>query len=79
MSNYYCEIVVKDEMVNDCMAGFPIRHGQFFEAEIGETEDGSMIVLDLGDKTDTDAIQEQFLNTSPAVIAYAVHSLDGVI
>ena len=47
--------------------GFPYLAGQ-----IVINTSGSLIEIDLGERTDTTSHQEQFLNTCPAVINYSV-------
>lgn len=58
----------------DALAGFPFRNGQTVVEEY-EAEDGRETIfvdIDLADRTDTDAAQEQFLNTNPQVVGYSI-------
>ena len=51
----------------------PLLDGQFFDG--GEEEDGGdsyFCYVDLGDRAETTASQEQYLNTQPGVISYGV-------
>lgn len=49
------------------LQGFPFFQGQYIESE-----DGPIVVIDLGDRTDTSAAQEQYLNTNPNVQGYRI-------
>ena len=71
MTGNRLEIVIREdaEMV---LVGFPFAAGQYLEPEQEEVEGGIMLTVDLADRNDTTAAQEQFLNTSDDVLAYAV-------
>lgn len=77
--NAYAEIRIRNSAMQDVtdpvLSGFPLRAGQVMEPELRDVEDGeddSIMTVDLGDATDLDAGQEQFLNTCSAVREYAV-------
>ena len=58
----------------DALVGFPFREGQYI-AEEYEAEDGrdtKFVDVELGDRRDTDATQEQFLNTNSKVVSYSI-------
>jgi len=67
------EIVIREDAENS-MVGFPFQAGQYLEPEQEEVEDGIMLTVNLADRNDTTAAQEQFLNTSDDVLGYAVKS-----
>lgn len=73
METYRVAIELKPD-AKDALAGFPYLPDQFM-AEEYEAEDGRdsiFVDIDLADRTDTTAAQEQFLNTNPAVIGYGI-------
>jgi predicted RNA-binding Zn-ribbon protein involved in translation (DUF1610 family) len=77
--NAYAEIRIRNSAMQDVtdpvLTGFPLRDGQVMESELRDVEDGeddSIVTIALGNATDLDAGQEQFLNTCGAVREYAV-------
>lgn len=59
---------------DDILAGFPFREGQFQDgAEDDETdEDCTWLRIVLGDATDTDTGQEQWLNANSRILEYTI-------
>lgn len=51
----------------DVLAGFPFEEDQYIDQVYED-----VVIVALGDATDTTSAQEQFLNTHPDVIAYKV-------
>lgn len=65
-------IEVKEDS-DGVLVGFPFLEDQFADGE--EEEDGGdsiFVYVDLGERTDTTAKQEQHLNTNPNVIGYSI-------
>lgn len=60
-----------DEMA---LANFPFMEGQYVIA--GDYGDAGVVEIDLADRTDTTAAQEQFLDTNPLVIGYSIEACD---
>jgi len=56
------------------LAGFPFMDDQFVIQEL--YGDACVVEIDLADRGDTTAAQEQFLNTSAAVVGYSVEQGD---
>jgi len=66
------KVLISDS--DDILAGFPFREGQFQDgAEDDETdEDCTWLRVVLGDATDTDAGQEQWLNANSRILEYTI-------
>ncbi|MGI5872563.1 MAG: hypothetical protein ACOX8T_11075 [Bacillota bacterium] len=73
MNRNRLEIVIRED-AEMTLVGFPFVTGQYLEPEQEEVEDGIMLTVNLADRNDTTAAQEQFLNASDDVLAYAVKS-----
>lgn len=74
MTTDYRVAIELTEDAQDALVGFPYREGQYI-AEEYEAQDGratKFVDVDLADRRDTDAAQEQFLNTNPQVIGYSI-------
>lgn len=66
------KVLISDS--DDILAGFPFREGQFQDgAEDDETdEDCTWLRVVLGDATDTDTGQEQWLNANSRILEYTI-------
>jgi len=66
------KVLIRDS--DDILAGFPFREGQFQDgAEDDETdEDCTWLRVVLGDATDTDTGQEQWLNANSRILEYTI-------
>jgi len=66
------KVLISDS--DDILAGFPYREGQFHDGcEDDETdEDCTWLRIVLGDATDTDAGQEQWLNANSRILEYTI-------
>jgi len=66
------EVLIDDN--EDVLAGFPYAEGQYQDGcEDDESdEDVTWLIIVLGDASDTNAAQEQFLNTSKKVLSYTI-------
>lgn len=67
-------INIRTADADDALMGFPFMADQFVIGEM--SGDACVVEIDLADRTDTTAHQEQFLNTNPAVIGYSIESTD---
>ena len=57
----------------DTLVGFPYMDGQYHDGgEDDQSEDNYWIYVELGDREDTTAMQEQFLNTNSSVISWQI-------
>ena len=56
------------------LAGFPFMEDQHIINEM--YGDACVVEIDLADRIDTTAAQEQYLNTNPAVVGYSVEVSD---
>lgn len=63
-------INIRTADADDALMGFPFMDGQFVIQEL--YGDACVVEIDLAGRTDTTTAQEQFLNTSTAVVAYSV-------
>ena len=66
-------IVIKED-AQDTLANFPYQPGQYLEAgeDLNPDGDGVMVTINLADRIDLTAAQEQYLNTSDDVLSYNV-------
>lgn len=66
------KVLIRDS--DDILAGFPYREGQYLDgAEDDKTdEDCAWLRVVLGDATDTDAGQEQWLNANSRILEYTI-------
>lgn len=73
MSENELYIRVKNTSENT-LVGFPYVGEQYFshEEDSSDADNESWLVVDLGDRTDTTAMQEQFLNTNHNVLEYTI-------
>ena len=64
-------ITVRNDNADMSLAGLPLFDGQYI---VGETPgaETTEVEVELADRADTTATQEQFLNTSEAVVSYKV-------
>jgi hypothetical protein len=74
MNRNRLEIVIREDAEDGTLFLFPFGPGQYLEPEQEEVEGGVMLTVNLADRNDTTAAQEQFLNASDDVLAYAVKS-----
>ena len=59
-----------DDANDLALQGFPFMAEQFIISE--SNGDACVVEIDLGERDDTTAAQEQYLDTNPAVIGYGV-------
>lgn len=67
-------ITLKSDESDMALAGFPLYGEQYIDGALAEfnTNGTETCEIDLDGRTDTTAAQEQFLDTSSAVISYKV-------
>ncbi len=65
-------IAVEPNDVGLELACFPLLDGQYIDGESAVSPDRIQVVVELGDRDDTTAGQEQYLNTNPQVVSYEV-------
>ena len=65
---------VKDPTLPDVMTGFPFLEDQMIEETYDDqsAEDVYWIIVGLAGRKDTNAAQEQFLNTNARVLSYSI-------
>lgn len=61
-----------NEKSENILVGFPFKDGQFLDGEVLNDDGTVTLVVYLGDELDTNAAQEQHLNTNNDVISYKV-------
>lgn len=65
-------IMVENTSAGLELAAFPFRDEQFIDGETPIDGGRTLVEVNLNGASDTDAAQEQYLNTNPHVISYEV-------
>ena len=65
-------VITTIEKLENTLVNFPFGDNQFLDGEILNSDGTVELIVNLADQIDTNATQEQFLNTNDNVIHYKI-------